>query len=184
MANHNRNQKPSQKPGQQQASTRPAAQGEGALDNQRIPSPATQEQSQADAENADPDRYEPRDGAFTGTDPLPGQATDVIDDGNKIMTDEDDDTVDHIAEHEKLNNPPVDDTVAFAGFEEPARTPVVVVDAIAQQQLQDADELVPVTPRRTVMRTKIGAKWYNFFKGQEQFVPAWVRDHLREKAVI
>lgn len=187
MAKKNRNQQPSQKPGFQQASTRPAAQGEAALDNQRIPSPATAEQSQADAERADPDRYQPRDGNQTMTDAQPGEVTDLAGGDNTIMSDLDDETIDHIEEHEKLNNPaPAGDAgeVDFQGFDEPVvRTPVLV-DAVAQKQLVDANELVPVMPRRTVMRTKIGRKWYNFIKGQEQFVPAFVRDHLIEKAVI
>lgn len=177
---------PSQKPGFSQASTRPAAQGEAALDNQRIPSPATVVQSQADAERSDPYRYVP-DGDRTDTDAAPDEATDLLGGDDTVMQDADDDTIDHIAEHEAMTTPVIEELTPFVGFDEPEARGVsrtVVIDAVAQQQLADAEELVPVLPRRTVMRTKIGTKWYNFIKGQEQFVPGYVRDHLVEKAVI
>lgn len=185
MKNKNRNNQQSQRPGFQQASRRPAAQGEAALDNQRIPSPATAAQSSADAQRSDPDRYVPADGNQTDTDAHPHEATDLISGDDKIMNDVDDEIVDHIAQAEAEATSD-NDVVPFTGFEEPEKRGhrPIVLDAQAQEQLVDDNELVPVMPRRTVMRTKIGSTWYNFIKGQEQFVPRYVRDHISEKGVI
>jgi hypothetical protein len=187
--NKNRNYQQSQRPGFQQASTRPAATGEAALDNQRIPSPATAAQSQADAERSDPDRYVPRDDQ-TVTDAAPGESTDLISGDDKTMNDVDEEIVDHVdeAEAQRSSIAEGEEIPPFTGFDEPEQrghaTGPLLLDAAAQKRKVNDDELVPVMPRRTVMRTKIGPAWYNFIKGQEQFVPNYVREHLVEKGVI
>jgi hypothetical protein len=178
----------SQRPAHQQASVRPAVSGEAPLDNTRVPSSATTVQSEADAQAADPDRYVSQE-PITDTDAFPGQVTDLA--GG-------DDTVNHeLAEDEldAVEAAEAEEGAEFVGFADsseivdpPARAHKAVVPVevslTAQEQFDADHKLVPVMPRRTVMRTNIGGKWWNFFKGQEQFVPAYVREHLSEKGVI
>jgi hypothetical protein len=165
----------SQRPAQQQVAVRPAGEDEAPQDTVRVPSPATADQAVEDASAADPDRYRPGDGDYTGSDPLPGEATDVLG--------EDDDV--YIAPVVEAADEP------FTGFQDDVAPPALrghrppqEISLTAQQRLEADNKLVPILPRRTVMRTYIGNKFWNFYKGQEQFVPASVRDHLQEKGVI
>jgi hypothetical protein len=189
MANHrNKNQQAdrSQRPAFQQVSTRPAVGGEPAQDNVRVPAPSTVDESQAAAQVTDADRYVPSEGSVTTSDALPGQATDLVGGDDTVLDDLDSTSVEQITEAENAAvNSDSEDGIEFSGFAEPAKTlELTTVSLTAQQQTAIDNELMPVMPRRTVMRTSIGGKWWNFFKGQEQFVPKYVRDHLLEKGVI
>ena len=148
---------------------------------------------------------------ITATDAAVGEATDLTGADDTVIEDMEDDEVDHInaAEAEELaaagctcrfdlpqpfdpkcpvhgpeSEKSADDAEVFTGFEEPVRRKIVNVDLDAQKKYDDDHKLVPVIPRKTLLRTRIGTEWWNFIKGQEQFVPAWVRDHLVEKSVV
>lgn len=194
MSKHNRHnhQQPSQRPAQQQVAVRPESlttAGDVPLDTQRVPSAATDEQSQVDAAAADPDRYRPQEGV-TDTDPVAGEATDLPTDENSELASEDDEPNDDAEEGDD-----------FEGFEDintrtrnirrPEESKVVapervrtVIDMTEEERERHAMELVPVIPRRTELRTSINGEWYNFKKGVEQFVPRAVAEHCAEKGLI
>ncbi len=163
------------------------------MDNVRVPSPATATQSQADAQAADPDRYRPQLG-LTGSDAAPGEGTDLVGGDDTVIGDVDEDELEHIRageEDEVLRDAGVaDEGVPFQGFDSPdlvttrAHVLPTTISMSESEKRAAEQEMVPVIPRRNVLRTKIGPDWYNFVKGQEQFVPGWVRDHLMEKGVI
>jgi hypothetical protein len=182
-------QKNSQKPAVERVAVRPRA-GE-VIDTERVPSPATQEQSEQDAYVTDRDRYVGDRPADAIADPQPGEETDLVggDDtvlGEEPLIDEDPDLEGGVDEEEGEEE--------FQGFIEPEdsqelvpaarahRSRVVNTDYAALER--DANTLVPIIPRRTLQRTKIGGKWYNFVKGQEQFVEKAIMEHIREKGVI
>lgn len=93
------------------------------------------------------------------------------------------------------NAAPVEDagaTELFTGFEDDKRTPHdnVEIDVDVQAQIDDDMRMVPIVPRETLMRTRIGNKddgspaWYNFIKDKEVFVPNHVAKWLREQGVV
>lgn len=200
MSKHNKqNHQPrSQHPAHQQVATRPGAvkDGEVSQDTERVPSAATESQSQVDASAADPDRYQPQDGV-TETDPVPGEETDI-----EADNDEDEDSDKEPGDDEDTGD---DDGGDFQGFEDintrpkrirregsdgggaavaVAERPVIEVSRTAEEHEQYQAELVPVIPRKTQQRVNIGGEWYNFIKGIEQFVPRSVADHIRDKGLI
>jgi hypothetical protein len=194
MSRHNRN--PSQRPAHQQVATRPGSPGEASLDTERIPSPATDSQSQEDALAGDSDRYQAGPG-ITETDPLPGEATDVgVEEAALLVEDadvdgdgnEDDDPEEEdFGGFEDLNQRQTKKGIASGGATKTVRAepvaPLVIQRSVADQEEYDM-ELVPIIPRITQQRVNIGGEWYNFIKGMEQFVPRAVADHLRSKGII
>lgn len=81
----------------------------------------------------------------------------------------------------------------FAGFE--GDNPhddedQVEIDVDLQKQIEDDMRLVPIIPRKTLMRTRIGTKpdgspaWYNFIEGKEVFVPNHVAKWLKEQGAV
>ena len=177
MSKH-RYQQTSQRPAHQQVSTRPVAEGEVAMDTQRVPSPATTEQSAADANAADPDRYQVQEG-ISDTDPLPGEPTD-------LPTDEDpsDEDVEEFRGFEDISTRPLRKGVGAVEAETRViQAPLVINRSEAEQEAYDA-ELVPIIPRVTQQRVSINGRWYNFVKGMEQFVERSVAEHIRSKGLI
>lgn len=181
MARHNRNhmQPMSQRPAHQQVSTRPVAAEEAPADISRVPSAATAAQSAADANDADPDRYQAAPGV-TDTDPV------SVDEPTDIVTAEDDqgpDPVDdaEFAGFEDINTRPK--SVGSVKEERLVQAPVVINRTTAEEQEYQA-ELVPIIPRKTQQRNFINNTNYALVKGQEQFVPRSVADHFRDKGLI
>jgi hypothetical protein len=156
---------------------------EPALDTQRVPSAATETQSESDALTADPDRHEAQPG-ITETDPMPGEATDLPNgDGEETVagTDEESEADFNGFEDIGTRGPRhVSTKQSDTALDRVVQAPVVINRSVAEQEAYD-NELVPIIPRRTQMRNYVGGVWYNLIKGQEQFVPRTVADHFRDK---
>lgn len=182
MSRHNRNfsQPTSQRPAHQQVSTRPAVAEEAPLDTQRVPSAATDAQSQADAEAADPDRYEAQPD-ITGTDALPAEPTDTVsvEEADADAADEAD-----FGGFEDIGvRGPKSVATKDSGAQRVIQAPVVIHrDAVEEAAFQN--ELVAIVPRKTQQRNFINNTNYALVKGQEQFVPRSVADHFRDKGLI
>jgi hypothetical protein len=149
-----------------------------------MPSSATEDQSSLDATGADQDRYTPQAGV-TETDPVPGEATDVPGD---VVAAEDDDVetfegFDDDQTFEDLHTRQTKATAVNAEAELVQRAPVRIFQNDAERDDYMA-ELVPIIPRRTQQRVSINGEWWNFIKGQEQFVPRSVMEHIRDKGLI
>lgn len=180
MSRHNRNfnQQPSQRPAHQQVATHPVAVEESVHEAEqdivRVPSAATEGQSETDAMDADPDRHEAQ-APITDTDPVPGETTDI---------------------------PEGVDVEEFNGFEDIGTRPSrhvgraqemvqeraiqapVVINRTEAEQLAYDNELVPIIPRITRMRNSVNGQWYNLVKSQEQWVPRSVAEHFRSKGLL
>jgi len=188
MSRHNRNftQPPSQRPAHQQVATRPAAaEGEAEQDIQKVPSAATESQSQSDAQDADSDRYEAQL-PVTETDAAPGEATDLPNITGDARVETVDDVGEDFSGFEDISTRSPRHVSAVASpppMERAIQAPVVVQRSAAEQEAHDR-EMEPIVPRRTQLRNYVGGQWYNLIKGQEQFVPRVVANHFREKGLI
>jgi hypothetical protein len=180
MTRHNKNfnQRPSQRPAHTQVATRPAAVEEPPLDIERVPSAATETQSQADANALDTDRYAAQPG-ITDTDSLVTEASDVGED-----TDTGDDEED-FSDFEDIGERPPRHVSQKQGHPEErlVQAPVRINRTEVEQQEYDS-ELVPIIPRKTQMRNYVSGEWYNLIKGVEQFVPRSVERHFKDKGLI
>jgi hypothetical protein len=82
------------------------------------------------------------------------------------------------AEVSARKSPAIEDEVVSAA---------VIVDQVTlpvASVVEDLNEEVMVIPRQTVVRTRIGAKWYSFVNGRRCLVPRHVANLLEEKGIV
>jgi hypothetical protein len=150
----------------------------------RMPSAATEEQSQADVQAADPNLHLAED-VGAQTEPFPEEPTDVLegDTGEDFQGDNSEEE-EEFTQFEDLNTRSRG-RVSMSPNDIPQEMvqPVRIDRDAAEQEAYDT-ELIPIIPRRTQMRVSINGRWFNFTKGIEQFVPRYVADHIRERGYL